>query len=90
MYQQLLTYLAKWNNNSDDRHKLQHVYAFGGVIVMVIAGLVSLVSYEFGQALAGIALMAIAIFFINAIVWALLSAFMLTKLDQPKNRTKKR
>lgn len=81
MYQQLLTYLDKWNEVADERHKLQHTYAFGGVIMLVIAGIIGLVNYNLGQGLMVIGLIAIAVYFINGIVWALLTAFVLLRLD---------
>lgn len=91
MYQSVLTYLAKWNENTDERVKLQHVYAFGGVALLVVAGLVGLVNYTLGQTLMNIALISIAVFFINAIVWALVTAFLLLRLEQsqPKSRSRK-
>ncbi|MFZ2544662.1 MAG: hypothetical protein WAW80_01670 [Candidatus Saccharimonadales bacterium] len=93
MYQQIINYLTKWHKNTDERIKLQHVYAFGGVILVFIAGLVGLFNYNLGQILLPIGLVAIAIFFINAIVWALLTAFVLLRLDERKEvklNTKKR
>ena len=93
MYQSILTYLTQWNENTDARHKLQHVYAFGSAALLVIAGLIGLVNYNLGQTLMNIALIGIAIFFINAIVWALLTSFVLIKLNQQsvaKSRAKKR
>lgn len=97
MYQQLLTYLDKWNEVADERHKLQHTYAFGGVAMLVIAGIIGLVNYSLGQGLMVIGLLAIAIYFINGIVWALLTAFVLLRLDSrhakkeaAKPRAKKR
>lgn len=81
MYQQLLTYLDKWNEVTDERHKLQHTYAFGGVAVLVLAGLIGLFNYNLGQGLMIIGLMAIAVYFINGIVWALVTAFVLLRLD---------
>ncbi len=97
MYQQLRTYLDKWNEVADERHKLQHTYAFGGVAMLVIAGIIGLVNYSLGQGLMVIGLLAIAIYFINGIVWALLTAFVLLRLDSHqaekeaiKPRTKKR
>lgn len=93
MYQRILTYLAQWNETADERVKLQHTYAFGGAALLVIAGVIGLFNYPVGQMLLNVALIAIAIFFINAIVWALLTAFVFLRLaERPatKNRTKKR
>lgn len=92
MYQRVLTYLTQWNKDTDERVKLQYAYAFGGAALLVIAGLIGLFNYSLGQFLLPIALAAIAIFFINAIVWALLTAFIFLRLERPaaKSRAKKR
>lgn len=92
MYKIILTYLIEWNENTDERAKLQHIYAFGGAALLVIAGLIGLFNYDLGQFILPIALVAIAIFFINAIVWALLTAFVFLRLERPvtKPRAKKR
>lgn len=95
MYQQLLTYLEQWSQTTSERAKLQHTYAVGGLALVVVAGIVGLVNYQLGQTLFMIAWVAIAIFFINAIVWALLTAFVILPLARrsPANakiRSKKR
>lgn len=89
MYQQLLSHLRQWSESTDDRRQLQHVYAFGGVALLFVAGLVGLVDDNLGQTLATVALATIGIFFVNAIVWALVVAFVLLRLDnQDQARTK--
>ena len=92
MYQRILTYLIDWNKNTDERVKLQQFYAFGGAALLVVAGLIGLFHYSFSQFLLPFALGALAIFFINAIIWALLTAFVFLQLERPatKSRTKKR
>ena len=72
--------LEKWNGTTDSRQKIQHAYAVGGIIILVVAGLISLVNYDLGQSLLSVSLIAIAIFFINAVVWALLTSFVLLRL----------
>lgn len=92
MHQQLLTYLQQWSKMTNERAKLQHAYVVGGVALLVIAGLVGLVNYNLGQTLMTIALAAIALFLINAVAWALLTAFVLLPLEQrrtAKPRSKK-
>lgn len=92
MYQRTLTYLTQWNKDTDERVKLQYAYAIGGATLLVVAGLIGLFNYPLGQFLLPIALVAISIFFINAIVWALLTAFVFIRLKRPavKNRSRKR
>lgn len=93
MYQRTLTYLTQWNENTDERVKLQHAYAFGSAALLVVAGLIGLFNDDLSQFLLPIALGAIAIFLINAVVWALLIAFVFLRLEQrsaAKPRAKKR
>lgn len=80
MIQSIIALLKDWNTDTDNRGKLQQAYVVGGVSLLIVAGLVGLVNYELGQLLLHLALIAIAIFFINAIVWGLLTAFVLLKL----------
>jgi len=89
MIETIAALLNEWNKSTDSRQKLQHTYAFGGAIVLVIAGVVGLVNYQLGQLFLTIALVMIAIFFINAIIWALLTAFVLLRLNA-KARARKR
>lgn len=89
----IIAILKNWNVETDNRGKLQQAYVVGGVTLLIIAGLVGLVNYELGQMLLHLALIAIAIFFINAIVWALLTAFVLLRLgnsSDPAPTTKPR
>lgn len=95
MYNQLLAYLRHWSEMTDERRQLQHVYAVGGVLLLVVAGLVGLVNDDLGQTLASIALVGIGIFFANGILWALIAGFVFLRLapQQPqasKPRTKKK
>ena len=93
MYSQLLTYLRNWSEMTDERRQLQHVYTVGGVLLLVVAGLVGLVNDDLGQILASVALAGIGIFFVNGIVWVLITGFVSLRLAEPtaaKTRTKKK
>ncbi len=92
MYQRILTYLTQWHEDTDERVKLQHVYACGAAALLVIAGVIGLFNYSLGQFILPFALGAIAVFLINAVVWALLTAFVFLRLERPvpKSRTRKR
>ena len=78
---------------TDERRQLQHVYAVGGVLLLIVAGLVGLVNDDLGQIFASIALAGIGIFFINGIVWVLITGFLFLRLAEPsttKTRAKKK
>lgn len=83
----LQTLLQNWYQSTSDRQKLQQTYIVGGVSLLVVAGLAGLVNYNLGQLLLQVSLVAIAIFFINAIVWALLTAFVLLPLSTKQQST---
>ncbi len=87
MITSLYVLLQDWRESTNDRQKLQQAYVVGGVALLIIAGLIGLVDYSLGQLLLQIALIAIAIFFINAIVWALLTAFVLLPLSSQRQTT---
>lgn len=79
---------------TDERRQLQHVYAVGGVLLLIVAGLAGLVNDELGQILASVALVGIGIFLINGIVWVLITGFVFLRLAEQsqvaKPRTKKK
>lgn len=90
MYSQLLAYLRNWSEMTDERRQLQHVYATGGVLLLIVAGLVGLVNDDLGQILASVALVGLGIFFINGIVWVLITGFVSLRLTEQSQATKPR
>lgn len=89
MYKTIMQSLRQWNANHNERSKLQHGYLAATVATILIAGLVGLVDYDFGQRLTTVALMLLGVFFINLIAWTLLSGLVLSALDEPKGSSKK-
>ncbi len=87
MFQDFKESLARWNNTTTERQKLQHTYLIIIVATIVIAGMVSLVSAKQGHQLARVALIAIGTFITNAVVWNLLNSAVLSKLpSRPKKK----
>lgn len=87
MWTALIDYLYHWNKTTSERVKLQHaslVLGFGGLI---IAGLVGLINYRLGQTFVGIALGIFLVFIANAIIWALLQSFIISRI--PRSPRKK-
>jgi len=74
--------LIRWNNSTSERNKLQHSYLVITIIVVLIAGIVSLINGKLGHKLTYIALAAISIFIINALVWNLLSSIIIAKIPK--------
>lgn len=79
--------LIEWNKANSERVKLQYAYGILATLLLVLAGLVSLVNYSLGYSILAIAFGFTVIFFVNAIGWVLLDAFILSKL--PKSPRKK-
>jgi len=78
--------LYRWGSSTNERTKLQHSYLFITIIVVLLAGIVSLINANLGHKLTFIALAAIVIYIINAVIWNLLNSILITKL--PKSRKK--
>lgn len=72
--------LHDWSATTDSRQKLQHTYAGAAICLVIAAGMIGLVNYDLGQRILLIAIVSVALFFINAITWALLQSFVLLKL----------
>lgn len=88
---QLRATLISWHKTTDERAKLQHSYIAIAVLLVIMAGLVGLVNYGYGQGLLQLALGVFIIFVVNAIIWALLQSFVFTRLDlkaRPASRSK--
>lgn len=80
MFKTIAESLKNWNKQHDSRTKLQHAYVATAVIMLVLAGLTSLINYSLGQNILTVALASIALFVINAIAWALLQSFVIAKV----------
>lgn len=62
-----------WKQRSNQRQKLQGTYLMVVVVGIVVAGLISLIDSEAGQAILRIVYAAAGLFIINLVVWALIS-----------------
>lgn len=82
MFQDSKDVLIRWSNSTTERHKLQHSYLVITILMVLIAGIVSLVNARLGHKLTYIALTAISIFIINALVWNLLNSIILSKIPK--------
>lgn len=82
MYKSVRKSLQAWNATNGERSKLQHTYLAIAVITILVAGLLGLLDYNLGQQLTAISMLALGMFFVNLIVWTLLSGIVLAGLDQ--------
>ncbi|NLA42725.1 hypothetical protein GX865_01020 [Candidatus Saccharibacteria bacterium] len=76
--------LSDWSDTTDGREQLQHSYVAAALILVLSAGILGLVNYDLGQKILFVAILAIAMFFINAVAWALLQSFVLLKISADK------
>lgn len=85
----LLESLRQWNKTHDDRVKLQYAYFALVIILVVVAGLVSLLNISLGRQILALASATAVIFVVNAVAWVLLQAFVLVRLNTTRRTTKK-
>jgi len=81
MYTLIKDALEDWSLTTDSRRKLQHAYLLVAVSLLFVAGITGLINYELGQKILFIAILAGAMFVINAVTWALLQSFVLLKIS---------
>ncbi|MEO7364182.1 MAG: hypothetical protein ABIV43_01595 [Candidatus Saccharimonadales bacterium] len=88
MFKEIEASVIRWNASTNERQKLQHSYLALTIALILIAGVVSLLSANFGHNLTYLAGAAVVAFAINALVWNLLNSALLTKLPVRPKRTK--
>lgn len=89
MYELVEKTLREWNASNGERVKLQHGYVAAALVTIVAAGLVGLVNYELGQRLTALALLALAVFFINLIAWTLFDGIVLRRISSASDESAK-
>lgn len=92
MFESLKESLTKWNAETDERVKLQHVYMTVAVGLALCAGIVGLMNHQLGQNILVVAIISAGIFLANAVVWALLQSAIssrLTRRPSTKNNKNK-
>lgn len=80
MIQTIKDLLIDWNLKHGERAKLQHAYIAISLVGFVVAGLVGLLNYDASRAILRLSFFGLAIFGINAVMWALLFGFVVNKL----------
>ena len=80
--QQLYRYLAKWSKTTDNLAKMQGVYGALALVLIVLAGIISLINASLGQAVAFYAIIAGLTFIGNGVVWALTRTFVVPHIER--------
>ena len=75
---------VSWSSEKNQRRKLQQAYVIVASILAALAGVVTLLNDSLGKKLLMVAAGAIFIFFVNAIMWALVEAFVSSRSDSKK------
>lgn len=75
---------ASWSSEKNQRRKLQQAYVIVASILAALAGVVTLLNDGLGKKLLMVAAGAIFIFFVNAIMWALVEAFVSSRSGSKK------
>ena len=75
---------VSWSSEKNQRRKLQQAYVIVASILAAMAGVVTLLNDSLGKKLLMVAAGAIFIFFVNAIMWALVEAFVSSRSGSKK------
>jgi hypothetical protein len=78
--------LVNWNSSTSERQKLQHSYLVITVVVILLAGIVSLLNFKLGHRMVFVALVAIGAYLTNAIIWNLMQSAVVSKLPSKPRR----
>lgn len=90
MFESMKTVLAQWNQQTNDRQKLQQLYVVLVIIIVFVAGLISLFSGTVFDLLLTISLVLITTFAVNFVAWSLLKTTLLDKLPRTTPRATRR
>lgn len=83
MFETLKSFLVTWNATKSDRQKLQHAYLVATFVIVMAAGITSLLDAQLGHNVVRLALLAMVVFLVNAISWNLMQSSLLSKLPRP-------
>lgn len=87
MFTTLIDSLRDWDKQTDAHQKLQHSYLVVALALVLIAGIIGLINYDLGQRILLGAFIAVVIFLVNAVTWALLQSFVLLRIPRAPRQT---
>ena len=76
------TYLKQWNTQKNAFSKVQSAYVALGLALFMAAAIISLINPSLGQSIIFFSLIAFLVFVSNAVMWALLQTFVVSKLNE--------
>ena len=86
MLKSLYNTIIEWNQSTNDRQKLQHLYVIIAIASVLVAGVVSLIDQDTGQDILKITGATVAVFLINAVLWSLLESIVVARLSGRRRR----
>jgi hypothetical protein len=87
MFELFIESLNRWNTVKSERQKLQYSYIALTLLIILVAGIVSLFEARVGHDIVRLALIALGTFAVNAVMWNLLQSSLLSRLpSKPKRR----
>jgi cell division protein FtsW (lipid II flippase) len=86
MITQLLAVLNSWNTSKNERQKLQYALLATAIVLVLFAGLISLVNPIIGRSVVRLAFFTLAAFLANGFVWNLLQSLVISKLTSKPRR----
>lgn len=86
MLQSIRESLESWNQEKNERQKLQHLYLVLTIVVIFFAGIIALFNPDLGHTAAVFGIAALAMYIANGIVWNLAESIILSKLSRKTKR----
>lgn len=87
MLETIKTALIQWNIETNERRKLQHTYIVLFSVLIIAAGLITLISPTLGYNIVVIGIFGFCAFIANGLIWNLLQSLLLAKLPgKPKRK----
>lgn len=82
--------LFDWNNDKNQRSKLQQAYFAIIIVLAMFAGVITLFSPSVGQHIMIIAAGFAGVYVVNGVVWTLLEGIVIRRLDTIKRTTNRK
>ncbi|CAN5405084.1 hypothetical protein BH10PAT3_BH10PAT3_8660 [soil metagenome] len=86
MIENMLTVLNSWNVNKNERQKLQYALLVLTVVIVLVAGLISLINADIGHNVVRLSLFTLAVFAANGFVWNILQSLVISRLTSKPRR----
>ena len=88
MYQLLKDFLHQWNDNRNQRAKLQQAYFILVLALATLSGVISLINVDLSRTIVTIGAFIAAVYVANGVIWALLDAFVTPRIGSASKATR--